>query len=540
MSDHIHIRIYSFICVALLMLWGCTEDALSTSEQNATLNICLNAPSYTAELKSVSSDPNLPLQWSTWERAVDGRFLYRVTAFILQGNRLVAHKDISLEGEPGIVNLDFEANFTHGKYTLMIVANYSAFEAEDGVNGTKRYEGLSEFVSTVNGIMSKGTIDNFTQTYADSFMGYQIASEGGVCRRVPQPLTLVKEIELHPGTNVISGELVRTYSRVRISVENNSDEELMLSSISFGDIFTQSKAYLFEGRGFLNNKIAVNVGSSNALTPFTGSESTPMIIPAKGLSVVFDAYILESSKSNNDIYSYSLGLGYGQQNSFTLNSTTAINTTTAISPGQYLIYSRGGSRYLKAGTNSVEAPSNTLGTLTAGMSLPKEYVWSFDNIKTDGSRLENNRYYIGTASAMQSGETAYYMNDPTNSTVTLVSNKTVYFQVAQTGNYLTFASSSNGTYKYLYYYYGKVQGNNKNTNNNAQFRLYAVDLPSTLNIEIPLKTIDNATGQAFDIDQISRNDFINAIVKVTYSKNQGHFVYEVKDWQSGGGDVEFN
>ena len=163
------------------MLWGCTEDALSTSEQNATLNICLNAPSYTAELKSVSSDPNLPLQWSTWERAVDGRFLYRVTAFILQGNRLVAHKDISLEGEPGIVNLDFEANFTHGKYTLMIVANYSAFEAEDGVNGTKRYEGLSEFVSTVNGIMSKGTIDNFTQTYADSFMGYQIASEGGVC-----------------------------------------------------------------------------------------------------------------------------------------------------------------------------------------------------------------------------------------------------------------------------------------------------------------------------------------------------------------------
>ena len=115
MSDKIHIRIYSFICVALLMLWGCTEEIVSPSVQDATLKISLNAPSYTADVRSVSSDPDSPQQWTTWERAVDGRFLYRVTAFLLQGNRLVAHKDISLEGEPDRVNLEFEATIL-GKF----------------------------------------------------------------------------------------------------------------------------------------------------------------------------------------------------------------------------------------------------------------------------------------------------------------------------------------------------------------------------------------------------------------------------------------
>ena len=543
MYNRIYNNIYSIICAALLMLCGCTEGVITPEAKNATLKLRLNAPSYTADVRSVSSDPDSPEQWTKWERAVDGRFLYRVTAFILQGDRLVAHKDIRLEGEQKEVDLSFEANFTHGTYTLMIVANYSAFESEDGEGGNKTYEGLSGFSATVENILSKGTIDNFTQTYADSFMKYQIESEEGVCRRMPQPLTLVKEIELHPGTNIINGELIRTYSRVRIAVENNSDEDLMLSSMSFGEIFTQSKAYLFEGNGFINSKTAINVGSENALTPFTGSQSNPMVIPAKGISVVFDAYILESSKSNaNENYSYSLGLGYDLQSSYTLSSNIAITKKADISPGHYLIYSRGGSRYLKAGTNSVEAPSNTLGQLKEGQTIPKEYVWVFDNVKPDGSNLGSDCYYIGTSAAMQSGETAYYMNDPTNSAVTLGANKTIYFQVGEAGrDYLTFASSStsNTNYKYLYVNNGKVQGYSRNSNN-AQFRLYPVEIPASSSIEIPLKTIDHTTGQAIDVDQISRNDFINAVVKVTYSKNQGHFIYELKDWQSGGGDVEFN
>ena len=536
----IHIRIYFLICVAMTVLHGCDKSALMYQEKDASLQIRLNAPSYVADLKSVSSNPDSPEEWTSWERAVDGRYLYRVTAFILQGNRLVAHKDLSLENEATQANINFEANFTHGTYTLMIVANYSAFEAEDGSNGTIRYIGLSGFANTVEEILTHSTIDNFTQAYADSFLNYRITSESGVCRRVPQPLTLVKEIELHPGTNIISGELLRTYSRIRIAVENNSDEELMLSSMSFSNIFTQSNAYLFEGKGFISNKTNIDVASSNAMTPFTGSDSDPVVIPAKEISVVFDAYILESSKDNsNDSYSYSFGMGYGQQSSYTLKSTTAITKRANLSAGQYIICSRNNNYYLKAGTNSVEAQSNALGTLKEGMSVSKEYVWTFDNKNTDGSKLTGNNYYIGTADANTNGATSYYMNNPTNSSITLGANKSVYFTAEDKNSHITFKSSGTGTYKYAYINNGKVTGYSSN-GSNAQFKLYPVDAPSSSIIEVPVRTINQVTGQAEDVVQINRNDFINAVVKVSYSKNKGHFIFEVKDWNTGGGDVNFN
>ena len=247
-----------------MLLPGCTE--ISSPAGDASLQISICAPSFSEEVKSVSSDPTSPQNWTSWERAVDGRYLYRVTAFILQGERLVAHKDLSLDGEATEAYMDFEANFTHGTYTLMIVANYSSFEAEDGDNGLKRYEGISGFSQTVQDILTESTIDDFTRTYSDSFMNFMISSENGVCKRVPQPLTLVKEIELHPGTNSISGELIRTYSRIRIAVENNSDEDLRISSLDFSPTFTQKKAYLFENKGYISENASIDVHSPNALT----------------------------------------------------------------------------------------------------------------------------------------------------------------------------------------------------------------------------------------------------------------------------------
>ena len=542
MLRRLHICIYFLICAAVMMLHGCDKCELASGEKDASLQIRLNAPSYMAELKSVSSDPNSPENWSKWERAVDGRFLYRVTAFLLQGNRLVAHKDLTLDGEPDQATIDFEANFTHGAYTLMVVANYSAFEAEDGGDVTMHYNGITGFASTVDEILTHSTIDNFTNTYADSFMNFQIESMNGVCRRVPQPLTLVKEIELHPGTNVISGELIRTYSRIRIAVENNSDEELMLSSLDFADIFTQSKAYLFEGKGYLNTKTNIDVTSSNAMTPFTGSETEPVVIPAKEISVVFDAYILESSKGNsNENYNYSMDLGYRGQSSYTIKSTTAITKRANLSAGQYIICSRNNNYYVKAGANSVEVQANAL-TIRQGATVPKEFVWTFDNKMTNGTQLSANQYYIGTEAAANAGATSYYINDPSSSSITLGANKSVYFTAEDKNQHISFKSSSNSKIPYIYINNGKVHGYSTN-GSSAQFKLYSVESSSasaSSSIEIPLKTINNSTGQAEDVEQISRNDFINAVVKVSYSKNQGHFVFEVKDWGTGGGDVDFN
>ena len=534
MFHHTFIKIYLCFFAALMLLPGCTE--ISSPAGDASLQISICAPSFSEEVKSVSSDPTSPQNWTSWERAVDGRYLYRVTAFILQGERLVAHKDLSLDGEATEAYMDFEANFTHGTYTLMIVANYSSFEAEDGDNGLKRYEGISGFSDTVEDILAESTIDDFTHTYSDSFMNFMISSENGVCKRVPQPLTLVKEIELHPGTNSISGELIRTYSRIRIAVENNSDEDLRISSLDFSPTFTQKKAYLFENKGYISENASIDVHSPNALTSFNGSENEPFVIPAKEIATVFDAYILESSKINSsDRYTYQMQLGYDLLNTYTLASTTSIKKKDQLTAGQYLIYSIGASRFLTAGSNRVT--NATLGTLKQGMSISKEYVWTFEST---GSA---NRYYIGTAEALEEGQTSYYMADPTSSSVTLGSNKSVYFNAAdKTYNrnpYLSFQSSGNSN-RYLSSSGSNVVGQRSNNDTKTLFELYRIDVPKSSDIEIPVNTVNTATGQTEEVQQIRRNDFINAVVKVSYSKNMGHFSFEVSDWYSGGGNVEFN
>ena len=518
---------------------GCSERLPVEGTPDSSLQLRLGAPDYGVEVKSVSSDPNNPESWTSWERAVDGRYIYRATAFILQGNRLVAHKDIQLQGEAKEAVIDFEANFTHGSYTLMVVANYSAFEADDGANGVKRYDGLANFSSVVEEILSKGAMDNFKATYSSSFFNYKISSVTGICQRVPQPLTLVKEIELHPGTNVISGELLRTYSRVRITVENNSDDALYLSSMNFSNIFTQKSAYIFDGMGFLQERIAPDVASADA-----GTEGAPMTVAAKGSSVVFDAYILESKQSSSsEKYSYTLGMGYDATNSFKLSSTTAVTKISNIrAGGYYMIYHQNSKSYLVAGDNSVKT-STGITSLSANMTVPKEYVWAFDN-----TGLSANKYYIGTHTAFESGQTSYYMSNPTSNSVVLGANKSVNF----TASDLTVdrvagiaLKSSGNTGYYLSVNNGNVVGQNNigtqpANKRRVHFALYPVEAPKVSSFEVPVKTIDNATGQAFDVTQINRNDFINAVVKVSYSKNQDIIYFEVLWWNSAGGDVEFN
>ena len=173
---------FRFLFVALISLViffaGCNKhNYIDTpvQEGDATLSLHLSVPDGGADVKSVSGNPSDPDTWSAGERVVDGRYLYRVTAFLLDGNRLVAKEDISLSGEPDKTSLTFNGNFTHGTYKLIIVANYSQHTANDGANGDKTYNGIDNFSTTVESILkTSGTIENFTSAYETSFFKYKI------------------------------------------------------------------------------------------------------------------------------------------------------------------------------------------------------------------------------------------------------------------------------------------------------------------------------------------------------------------------------
>lgn len=533
---------------ALVFLFsGCHKDPSCMSdglEPDAALTVRLNVPAIEADVKSVSAYPSDPQQWSRWERAVDGRYLYRVTAFLLQGHRLVAVKDLSLDedNEPAEAEMSFDGNFVHGAYRLMVVANYSAHSAEDGDAGVKTYGGMADLCNTIQEVLgTSGVIENFTNTYAESFLKHMISSQKGICERVPQPLSLVKDIELHPGTNIIEGELLRTYSRIRIAVENQSDEPLSISSLEFGDLFTQTSAYLFPDVGFTSGKTDIDVAHSNAITPFTSDGGSPLTIPGKSVATIFDAYILESGKEGETTdYSYSLGLGYEGTEKYTLSSTAAINTAAGVSQGYYLIYNVRRGRYLKAGSSKVE--SSSLGLLQEGDELLKEYVWALDN-----SGLSGNQYYVGTPEILQIGDqTAYYMGQTSSSGVVLnsMSNSLYYFTFStyrySNANYLSMKSSYGGNNSYVQVSSNGTVSGTGSQGNSTRLYLYPVSRSGSSVHKVPLRTIDESTGQASDVEEIRRNDFINVLVAVSYNRNTGHFEFEVKDWESAGGDVSFN
>ena len=59
--------------------------------------------------------------------------------------------------------------------------------------------------------------------------------------------------------------------------------------------------------------------------------------------------------------------------------------------------------------------------------------------------------------------------------------------------------------------------------------------------KIYLQTIDSQTAAVTDVTEISRNDFLNILVEVSYNPDRGDFDFAVHSWFEGkGGDITFN
>lgn len=57
---------------------------------------------------------------------------------------------------------------------------------------------------------------------------------------------------------------------------------------------------------------------------------------------------------------------------------------------------------------------------------------------------------------------------------------------------------------------------------------------------VTLTTIDPETAVSSPVTAIRRNDFINILISISYNEKSGEIEFKVKDWNAGGGDIEFN
>ena len=544
----------------LSLLCACQrEDCSGEVSEAASLCLDLSVPGLRIESKGNADDPladDISL-WKDWEKVVDGRIMYRLTVFLIEKDTdyLVAYRDIyystysgsdvtepsALQGPNGWYNgTSVDVNLSsstqaqisflydnplhkatngssfeslqRGTYKLLAVANYCSVNNDrkfDGLpSGVASYKGLGNgtFDTYVDGIISdfkdnqnSGTEKAFA-SYADYYnlVNYVLTSSSKfICPKMPQPLTLAKEIELSPGMNTVSGELLRTFSRIRLSVENMSNVDLTVRSLSFSDNTTKDQTYLFSlpespdriyGIGTAGAPVAT---SSDAIVPFTNETKINKFSAGDNIQTVFDAYILESRDLSND-YTYTLDLEYVGEAAvpqYEKTSEDAIVTVAELTNGgNYLFQNQNKQkRFLIASSDYLQTIDVELAELPTPIdeAMVMKLISVDSNVdgKQDTETIDSKDYpkyiiqtqYVGTT---------YYLGTPGRRTnIPMISNQssaTVFTVRDDRDDNLTFWSNTkneNGVRDYINVYGGQqdqVRGWNDN-DGGSQFKLYAVN-----------------------------------------------------------------
>ena len=444
----------------------------------------------------------------------DGDCLNLVSVYIVDAGKVIvaSQENISVsEGATEVtVTFDKSYNLVRGMYTLMAVANH-------------------------------GTLSSFNSGSYDALMSNQVHATNGTGnispKNVVQPLSLMKEIELHAGKNIIDGELVRTFARLRIEVKNNSGNlPLRVNGLTFSNNFSQMQAYVFDDgtdRKYFGETGAPVSTSNYARTPFakdTGKDYKE--IPSQGSAVLFDSYLLESKVASGSKYTYTMDLTYADASTSATNfkregnAITKINNLSVGDESYFLIYNPNSKYYLNADGSNVGVSTLSDSELQA---LGTHCVWQL--IK------EGNGYYIKNV------ETGTYIQDAGNRVALSLNTNSVKYTMEEKSNHITLKSSN-----YIRINNGVVEGYNNSTRNNTYFQFFKVTKTSstssgegiTFDDPISLTTINPVTQQSSFTTSIKRNDYINVLVTVSYNPVAGQFDFWVQNWNVGEGNVEFN
>ena len=503
-----HLVMKYWLCLLFLSLTltACQEDAQVLEKDDAsaaslTLTFAVSGEEPGSRgLEDLNDDGTI----TEAEKNMDGSRMFSLAVFIVDSqNEIVAKKTTLTDGEVSFSQNNTQAtvaftNLNYGEtYQLLAIANFGEgahYQIANNVDAT----------TLLNGTVST-------------------SSSGYICPNgTPYPLTLKKEIVLQPGANTISGELVRTFARIRITVRNQSStNDLQIKSLSFPEQFTYHTANLFETGG--NGLSQPVVSHTGAVDAFTGTPAAPLVIGKNGGEVksatIFDAYLLES---NGGDYTYTLTLGYDDTYSLG-NSLTTVSAIAQNKQSYFLIQNVRSQNYMKAENGVlVQAP---LGEI-------KDFLWKLVEYGNG-----NNTYHIVNVA------TGYYIGQPNSGNVPVSEdNDGFYYKFENYSNYVQMGfqgTGLNGTYLNDWEAKkAKIGGWNRNDSGN-RFRFHVVNLKEHEET-IPLATINPSTQESSPITAINRNDLINILVNVSYSEKLGEFKFEVTNWDTGGGDVTFD
>ena len=516
--------------LTLLLCIACQQDDIlsDASHRGTSLTITFRAPSHsTRGIQDLDDDGNV----TEAELMRDGQKMYRVSVYLVSRGVVERHQQLEyaqLNDDKTEATVTFDQLDYTKVYQLYAVANHGDY--------------------TATGISLKGYLSDLPDNQSPQSVTLSTGSTNYICDKAKvYPLTLQKEIHLNPGANTVSGELVRTFARVRINVRNQStSNDLQLTSLTF-PAMAQASANIFAPAASTNYAPVSN--SAYAITPFEANMNLAKATDGNVTEeTIFDAYILEGTGGT---YSFDLGLRYVDQvasEGYTTDEVAVTKQKGIEADAMYILHQQNGSNdgYVYANVyaeGQVRLKWSGSYKDIEGKINPN-YVWRFVYVPEDGgyalASMGSSGYYIKSA-----GISSFSQIPLTNN----IEMPNLSLTVGTSGNnkwtFKTKSSSWTGAAFYLYNYGGNevwAYGSS------ATYILYKVTYQggssSTVKAEstptIPINIIDSKTGVASPLTSIKRNDFIEITVNASFNEQQGAIGFNTTNWQEGGGDVTFN
>ena len=489
------------LLIFFISLIGCSKNPHATESGSGNIEISITLPA-TKSAKTGDEIKSLRI----WLVDKNGNIVRVISADgSAAGSPATGEDGITMTGM-GTASAQF-INVERASYTLYFVANSDA---------------LSSYLAgaTIDDAFKKATIDDEYGIYG-------------------MPLSVVKEIHVVPGKNMISASLVRICAKIHVTVRNSTlDKMIWIKDISLNDI-RPDKTYLFEQDSFFPG--AVYEELDKMTTAIGLAPNDEMTYPA--------VYLFETDKApgikiRGGVFA---GTQTSEPNVITkdISSYSFEETSESLSTGtRYLVMNKS-MRYLLKGHQSGSVGIDFLASgdgpknhLLASSDI-EDYIWTYESqympwqVTTyrDLKNLGQNKYLRNSSGKL-------YLSTSIDD-FDVIGDKTNGYTISSGGNYIwnnagTLDFNNRGKSPHYQWYFYKV---NSVTTTEEVFD-GAEALINYANND--LSHIDPDLGVAVPLQRIKRNESIDIRVNIFFNKNTGKLNFETEIWKTVDNETTFD
>lgn len=481
--------------IFFISLIGCSKNPHATESGSGNIEISITLPA----TKSARSGGEIKFL-RIWLVDKDGKIVRVITS--AAGSPATGEDGITMTGA-GTASAQF-INVERASYTLYFVANSDA---------------LSSYTAgaTIDDAFKKATID------------YEYGIYG-------MPLSVVKEIHVVPGKNMISASLVRICAKIQATVRNSTlDKMIWIKDISLNDI-SPDKTYLFEQDSFFPAAVYEEL---EKMTTVIGLEpNTEMTYPA--------VYLFETDKAlgikiRGGVFA---GTQTSEPNVITkdISSYSFEETSESLEEGKRYLVMNKSMRYLLKGHQSGSVGIDFLASgdgpknhLLASSDI-EDYFWTYESKLVWG-------YYFDLKNIGQNK----YLKNSSGKLYLSTSIDNFDFKGDKTNGY-TISSGNN----YIWNNAGTLDFNNRGKSPHYQWYFYKVNSVTTTEevfdgaealinySDNDLSHIDPDLGVAVPLQRIKRNESIDIRVNIFFNKNTGKLDFKTEIWKTVDNETTFD